>query len=533
MKIIPPVMPITHRRLVHALALISALLLLGACSSLRGHFGKHTSSAIAPPPATPTALYVESRLAGHGEQSGFRLLIDNNDALMSRVALADHATHSIDLQYYIYDNDETGRLITQRLLAAADRGARVRLLVDDLDSGEAEHMLEVLNSHPNIHVRLFNPFNTRNPSLLSKAAQFVLDGRRLNRRMHNKSFIVDNTVAVVGGRNIGNAYFQDGDNAHFRDLDVIAIGAVVSQASRAFDAYWNDAASFPITAFESTHATPQDLDHLRTTLERGTRSLVPSGYAQALPDALPGGAGVERPGQWLWGDAELVADEPEKIATSRHDPNLRIGPKLRQTIDTAQHEVLLISAYFVPGGGDTRYFTALARRGVKVKVLTNSLAATDEPMVHAGYAGYRRRLLDAGIELHELRPLVPKQPSAHGTSSGVSLHAKAIVVDRRYVFIGSMNMDLRSKLLNTEMGVIADSPALAAATAEFFDRATTPVNAYQVVLQKGEHTAFRHMRWTAADPEGKPLSWNHEPDVPLGRRLEVDLLRLLPIDGLL
>ncbi|MEP7042955.1 MAG: phospholipase D family protein [Dokdonella sp.] len=511
------------------LVMYAALLLLVACSSLRTDYVKRPSVALAAPTATPTTRYVESRLASHGDQSGFRLLVDNSDALMSRVTLADHATHSIDLQYYIFDNDATGRLVMQRLLAAADRGVRVRLLVDDLDVDDAAPMLDALDAHANIEVRLFNPFNTRSPSMLSKAGQFLLDFRRLNRRMHNKAFIVDNSVSIVGGRNIGDAYFSDGDNAHFRDLDVIAIGPVVAETSRAFDAYWNDEAAVPVTAF----STPQALAQLRPQLDKSARALARSDYAAALTGSLPGGAGVERPGQWLWGDAAMVADEPEKIELGRHDPRLRIGPQVKATIDKAEREVLLISPYFVPTDDGLRYLTTLTQRGVKVKVLTNSLAATDEPMVHAGYARHRRDLLRGGIELHELRPLVPQQPSAHGRSSGVSLHAKAIVVDRRYVFVGSMNMDLRSKLLNTEMGVIVDSPALAEAAGGFFDEAIRPDNAFQVVLRRTASGRVSGLQWQSDDKGGQPHVDDHEPGVSALRRFEVDLLRVLPIDGML
>ena len=509
------------------------LLCLVACSSLRTDYVKRRSVALPPSAAAPTVHYADARVAAHGDQSGFRLLADNNDALMSRVTLADHATRSIDLQYYIFDNDATGRLMMQRLLAAADRGVRVRLLVDDLDVDDAGPMFDALDAHANIEVRLFNPFNTRSPSLLSKAGQFLLDFRRLNRRMHNKAFIVDNAAAIIGGRNIGDAYFSNGDNAHFRDLDVIAIGPVVTGASRSFDAYWNDEAAIPVTAFETTQATPEALVQARRQLDTSARALAQSDYAAALTGALPGGEGVDRPGQWLWGDAVTVADEPEKIEVGRHDPRLRIGPQVKATIDKAEHEVLLISPYFIPSDDGVRFLASLTQRGVKVKVLTNSLAATDEPMVHAGYAHRRRDLLRGGIELHELQPLVPQQPSAHGTSSGVSLHAKAIVVDRRYVFVGSMNMDLRSKLLNTEMGVIVDSPALAEAAAQYFDEAIKPNNAFQVVLGKSASGRETGLQWHSVDGDGKPRIENHEPEVSAMRRFEVNLFRLLPIDGLL
>jgi len=516
------------------IALAFGVLALGACSSLRTHYVKQPSTALPPPTDTPSARYIRSELDQHHEKSGFRLLTRSTNALMSRIALADHAQHSIDLQYYIYDDDATGRLVTQRLLAAADRGVRVRLLLDDINVSEGIDMLDALNAHPNIEVRLFNPFHTRNPSTLSKAAQFLLDAQRLNRRMHNKSFIVDNNVAIVGGRNIGDAYFDAGNDTNFRDLDLIAIGPVVKQASHAFDEYWNSDAAYPVTAFPSEHASHYDLAQLRVDLAREARTFAQSDYAQSTLVELPYGPSADRPGEWFWGPAMLVADQPEKIEATEDQPRLRIGPQIKTMTDQAQKEILLISPYFIPGDAYTRYLTNIATRGVAVKVLTNSLASNDEPAVHSGYSRYRRALLEGGVQLYELRPAVGKnqRETTPGRSSGVSLHAKAIVVDRQLVFIGSMNMDERSKLLNTEMGIIVDSPPLADAVTQFFTTATLPTNAYHVVLVgKGSPYAGK-MQWQASD-NGKPVVYSHDPGTTVGQRLKVKLFKLLPIEGLL
>jgi cardiolipin synthase C len=509
--------------------LMAAAVLLPACSSLRTSYVKPYSAAFQPPKGTETARYVAYTTADHANESGFRLLSNNSDAMMSRIALADKAAKSIDLQYYIFDADATGKLIAQRLLAAADRGARVRLLVDDLDAGDAEHLLDALDAHPNIEVRLFNPFHTRNPSVFSKMAQFIIDGPRLNRRMHNKSFIVDNTVAIVGGRNIGDAYFEGGSTQHFRDLDVIAIGPVVKETSRAFDIYWNDEASVPVKAFDSTKADGNDVDAWRARLQSEARPLSQSDYASVLLDALPGGRNVDQPGQWAWGPARVVADDPQKVDDEKDDPSLLLQPKLDRMIGSAKKEIILMSAYFVPGEEDAKYFTSLAQRGVKVRVLTNSLVATDEPLVHAGYVRYRRELIAGGVEVYELRPQIPNQRPSLGASSGVSLHAKCIIVDRKLIFIGSMNMDQRSKLLNTEMGIVAASPDLAESAAEYFERAVRPRNAYHVTLES-KHGS---LQWQTTDEQGNPQVWEHEPEASMARRLEVSLLRALPIDGLL
>jgi cardiolipin synthase C len=523
------------RVLLRRAAIVLALVALAACSTLRPDYVKHPSTAKPPATGTPSANYVHAESGQHPEESGFRLLTISNNALMSRIALADHAKSSIDLQYYIYKNDQTGRLVTEHLLMAADRGVRVRILLDDLSLSDTIDMLDALDTHPNIQIRLFNPFHTREPSFLSKTTQFIFDADRLNRRMHNKSYIVDNNVAIVGGRNIGDDYFDASANTNFRDLDLLAIGPVVADASHAFDEYWNCDAAFPLTAFKGKRDSHYNLAQLRVDLAHDARAFAQSDYAQATLDKLPDGrASADRPGDWFWGTATFVADQPEKIETDKDVPTLRIGPQVKAMIDQSQHEVLLISPYFVPGESGTRYLNGLVARGVGVKVLTNSLASTDEPIVESGYARYRRPLLEGGVDLYELRPAPgAKQPATTGgKSSGVSLHAKGIVVDQHWVFLGSMNMDDRSKLLNTEMGVIVDCPPLAEAVQQFFVTGTEPTNAYHVVLSGNDASHSGKLQWQDTD-NGKTNTFSHDPDATVTRRFEVMLLKPLPLDGML
>lgn len=511
--------------------LIAVLVLLFGCAPLQRDATRQPSTALPPAHDTPSARYVQSEVQTHTGDSGFRLLANSTNALMSRIALADHAAHSIDLQYFIFQNDATGRLVAQRLLTAADRGVRVRMLLDDFALDNEYDLLDALAAHPNIEVRVFNPFPTRAKFLPAKVVQMVLEWRRLNRRMHNKSFIVDNTVAIIGGRNIGDAYFDAADTNNFRDLDVVAIGPVVPAASRSFDAYWNSDAAVPVTTFGMKRDPQRDLSRVREALAHEARAFAESDYAQAAINEFPSGPTADRTGSWFWGSATLVADQPEKIQTSHDEPSLRIGPQIKQIVDASQHEVLVISPYFVPGKTGVHYLSGLAQRGVDTKVLTNSLAATDEPAAHAGYAHYRRDLLSGGVHLYELHPLpgATQTATAYGTSSGVSLHAKSVIVDRHYVFIGSMNMDQRSKLLNTEMGVIVDSPGLAKAVGDFFDRGAA--SAFQVQL-KGGALGHEELVWTAQE-DGTTRTFAHEPGASAHRRVETLLLRLLPIDGLL
>jgi len=510
--------------------LVALFALLG-CSPLQNKADRQPSTALPPAHDTPSARYVQSEVQTHTGDSGFRLLANSTNALMSRIALADHAAHSIDLQYFIFQNDATGRLVAQRLLAAADRGVRVRMLIDDYALKDEYDLLDALDAHANIEVRVFNPFPTRAKLLPAKVVQLALEWRRLNRRMHNKSFIIDNTTAIIGGRNIGDAYFDAADNGNFRDLDVVAIGPVVAEASRTFDAYWNSDAAVPVAASGGKRDPQRDLSRERDALAHEARAFAESDYAQAAITEFPSGPTADRTGSWFWGNATLVADQPEKIQATHDEPSLRIGPRLKQVVDASQHEVLLVSPYFVPGNTGTQYLSDLAQRGIGVKVLTNSLAATDEPAAHAGYSHYRRDLLRGGVQLYELHPLpgATQTPTTYGTSAGVTLHAKAVVVDRHYVFVGSMNMDQRSKLLNTEMGVIVDSPALAKAVGDFFDRGAA--NAFQVQLKDGA-LGHEQLVWIAQE-NGTTRTFEHEPGASAQRRLETLLLRMLPIDGLL
>lgn len=460
--------------------------------------------------------------------SGFRLLSTATNALMSRVALADQATESIELQTFIYNDDATGRLVAERLLAAADRGVRVRLLLDAMESPDP-NLFDSLDAHENIEVKLFNPFRTRDPGTLSALGQMLLEFSRLNRRMHNKSFIVDGRVAIVGGRNIGDEYFDASDAANFRDLDLLAIGPVVGDARRAFDIYWKDDAARPLAEFGSRHRDADGLAELREDLADSVRDFSESDYTAALVAELPSGSSAVRPGKWFWGPAELVADSPDKAELDGDAPGLRIGPRLRQVLDAARSEILWTTPYFVPGDDDVAQLAALAKRGVAVSILTNAIESTDHASVHGAYSERRKPLLGAGVRLFELRarPERPPTVAAEASDGTVALHAKSFVVDRRVVFIGSLNMDQRSLLMNTEMGLLVDHAELAAAVAKYFDIATRPTNAYAVVLDDDGALAW------LSEEDGEPVRHTREPNAGVGRRAGAVLARLLPVDHLL
>lgn len=526
----------TARRAASRSLALACLLMVGACATLRTDFPKSPSESLPPKVDTASTRYVQAELDAHGSQSGFRLLVGNQNALMSRIVMIDHARHSIDLQYYIYFNDATGRLVAQRLLAAADRGVRVRVLLDDIDIVKEDALLDALDAHPKIEVRLFNPFRFRERSLLSKAGQFAIEGARLNRRMHNKSFIVDGMQAIIGGRNIGDAYYDIGDDVFFRDLDVLAIGPVVPQIAASFDRYWNSDAAFPVRAWTGEKADHRDLAQERAQLARDAREFSESDYAQALSFELPDGPSAERKGPWLWGDAAVVVDDPDKVDPDEDREAAHIDRTLRRVLDAAQHSILIVSPYLIPGEDGEALLVAIAARGVRIRALTNSLAATDEAAVHSGYARYRKPLLEAGVDLYEFRPVSEgsNTPNAHGTSSGVSLHSKALVVDGRRVFIGSMNFDPRSRHLNTELGVIVDSPTLGAAIERYFERASAPENAWQAVYEPrpGSTSDRRVLQWIERDGE-RETRHETEPEASAWKRWQVRIARMLPIEGLL
>jgi putative cardiolipin synthase len=512
-------------------ALLAALLLT-ACTGVPTVRDKPVSTAIAPAPVTPGSRYVQAQTAERpADQSGFRLLTLGTNALMSRVALVDQAARSIDLQTFLFADDATGRLLADRLLAAADRGVRVRLLLDVGFAPDDASLFDSLDAHPQIEVRLFNPFASRDPNKLARWAQMLLEFRRLNRRMHNKALVVDNTVAVVGGRNVGDEYF-DAAQDNLRDLDLLAIGPVVPQVSRAFDTYWNDPAALPNSAWGGVDDAAVALQALRPRLKRDARRFAQSDYAQAVLAELPHGATEVRPGEWFWGPATVVADPPRAIDADHDDAGLRIGAQVAQAFDAAASELLLISPYFVPSREERDRFAALERRGVAVRVLTNSLASQNHALAHAGYAQRRRDVLAAGVELFEYkpRPATTGSPTLDDSAGPMTMHAKTFVVDRRYTFVGSLNLDPRSQLLNTEMGIVVDSAPLADAVARYFAAATQPANAYRVEFASPGRGG--PLRWRTQQ-DGQPVVLKHEPEAGLGRRLKVLIGRLLPIDGLL
>lgn len=483
-----------------------------------------------PSPSGVTRLdrLLEPESASHPGQSGALLLPDGLDAFAWRVVSIRAAEHSIDLQTYIWRSDSTGRFLTHELLQAADRGVRVRLLLDDMDARSRDAMLVALNRHPRIEIRLFNPFATRSGTLRTLREIFA-HGSRLNHRMHNKSWIVDARLAIVGGRNVGNEYFAASEVVNFVDLDVLLTGRAVEQAARSFESYWDNVASVPVSRLRRIGRNKYTLDELRRTLQDSTRLAAESAYARRLAEAPQIEAMLRDEHRFIWSQrVTVIADDPRKANRGKETLAAGVLESMIDALSTAQSEVLLISPYFVPGAGGAAALRNLAQRGVSVAVLTNSLAATDVAAVHSGYSRYRQSLLEGGVRLYELKSsIAPNEPDKRMRlgSSRASLHTKAAIVDRQQLFVGSFNLDPRSAELNCEMGAWIESSELAREMLEVFATGTAPANSYTVALN-----ARGRACWIESI-DGQTVQYAKDPNAGRARRAITWLLQLLPIES--
>jgi len=501
--------------------------LFGGCAAaLPALEGRLASSAVTDTSGTRLGQALAAELVAHPGKSGIHALANPRDAFAARAVLAAAADKSLDVQYYIWNNDPAGYLLFEALWQAAERGVRVRLLLDDNNTAGMASTLGALDAHPNIELRLYNPFVQRG----ARALGYLTDFARLNRRMHNKSFTADNQVTVVGGRNIGDEYFGMGSGMVFADMDVLAVGPAVGEVSSAFDLFWNSDSAYPAASlldapdaqsaaelqarFAAVRAQPQSVAYLQAV--RTT---------QVVRDLLAGTLNIE------WARARLVHDDPTKTLDTTKRVDALLFPDLVRAMGQPRKSLDLVSPYFVPGEGGTQALASLAGRGVAVRILTNSLAASDVGVVHAGYAKRRFELLRAGVRLYELKPTageaLPDSRTGMGSGSSSGLHAKTFAVDRERIFVGSFNFDPRSALLNTEMGLVIDSAVLARGLAESFDT-DIPLVAYEVRLTPDGSS----LQWVERGAAGEKV-FDTEPKASLMRRLGVGLMSVLPIEWLL
>ena len=502
------------------MALILTTLSMAGCGGLPEQPARTASRAWPDTGGTPLGQALKPALSAHPGESGFYPLPEGAESFAARIALARAAQKGLDVQYYIFHDDETGRALFAELLAAADRGVRVRLLLDDIHGAGLDETLASVDSHPNIEIRMFNPFVHRRARLLD----FALDYSRVNRRMHNKSMTADGQLTIVGGRNVGNEYFAAHTNVDFSDLDLLAAGPVVAEVEAVFDEYWNSTVAYPITALAPAPKTDR-LPEISAKAAQYIESQRDTEYARRLletPLAQQVGRGNL---QSYWGKATVISDQPTKVTLPPEDSSTHAMTALVKTLGAAQSELLLVSPYFVPRKEGVRWLGDIAKRGVRVRVLTNSFAATDVSAVHAGYAPYRKALLEAGLELYELKPTAgapPVERKTLGGSSRASLHAKTYMVDRRQLFVGSLNLDPRSVLLNTEMGIVVDSEALCARFNQDFDTRLLDV-AWRVTLEGGR------LVWTTREA-GNTITTQSEPGMGPLKRIGQFFLRILPVE---
>ena len=487
---------------------------------------EHADDSRATPPGTESWLdrRIEPLLRAHPEESGFALVADGVEAFALRALSARRAGRSLDIQYYIWKDDLTGRLLVHELVDAAERGVRVRLLLDDLDARAKDFALGALDAHPNIEVRVFNPFASRR-GLAGKLLELVTGFSRINHRMHNKIFIVDNRFAITGGRNIGDEYFAANDHMNFFDLDLVLLGPAVLASSDTFDAYWNSAAVWPLAALKRASVDTKELRALRTRADAELERARSSSYVRSLAgdDALQRVLHHGLPVHWTrhW---QVLADDPlksiQKDCAFERSAVLRA---LDAAMSSARSAVTLVSPYFVPGAAGTESFGKRAGAGLEIVILTNSLAATDVAAVHGGYAKYRRALIASGVRLWELKPDPTSsrlRPSLFG-SSNASLHTKAALFDRRHLFVGSFNLDPRSVTLNCEQGVLVDDAELSCEVADLLTQKMGRDLAWRVQLD-----ARGRLLWS----DGRE-QFHSEPRATLGRRALAFVVGLLPFES--
>ncbi|HKQ13683.1 MAG TPA: phospholipase D family protein [Steroidobacteraceae bacterium] len=501
---------------------ILLLSLLAGCAQLPPRPALPHTTALAPAQTSPLDQLAAPLEANHPGQSAFRLVVEGTEAFVSRVQSARMATRTLDVQSYIWHMDLTGRYFVEELLLAGDRGVRVRVLIDDMDARNENAIFTALSAHPNIEVRTFNPFASRHGALRF-IAEATTSFERINRRMHNKSWIADNRIAVVGGRNVGDEYFGASEDVNFVDLDFAMVGPVVREASASFDRYWNSPAAYPIETLDPDAVTEAALTRLREELRSHVAQAEESRYAQALrkDDAIKRMVGGEWPMQWT-DNYRFVSDDPLKVTMKKRDAQTtHVGATLVPLIAAAQTRLSIISPYFVPGEELTTRFSAAVKDGRQIRILTNSLAANDVAAVHGGYSRHRKDLLEGGVQIWELKPLpgMEDNGSLFG-SSGASLHTKAFAVDGRGLFVGSYNLDPRSTWLNCEQGVFAQSEPLALQLEQIFERQTAGEHAWRVSLDAGK------LRWT----DGRETV-DHEPHASWGRRFQAWLARTLRLDA--
>lgn len=498
------------------IAVVLALFIAG-CATAPLDFPKDYSEAAANTSETYLGTEVAAWMARHPGESGFYPLVAGMDALGARLALIDRADRTIDAQYFLMKPDSAGRLFASKLLEAADRGVRVRLLLDDIFTTVDDKAFKVMNQHANIELRLFNPIGRDGIYYANYLGNFKL----ANRRMHNKSFIVDNQVSIVGGRNIADEYFELLPDAEFRDFDMLAIGPIASDISETFDRFWNHKLAVPMEAFETGGELP-DLAKARANVDQQIIDTNNEIFEKSLSSTLIQDL-LEENSAYFPAQGYVVTDDPEKLLNKVSPEYKVLITEAATLVDEASSEVVVITPYFIPGKGGVKFWRHITDKGVRVVVVTNSLASNNHTPVHSAYARYRHDMIDAGVELYEIRVDSSKLPEGSDKQSydKVTLHTKALTIDRNQLVIGSLNLDPRSIDINTEMGVVIENKAL---TGGLMDRFFLKLPEFTYRVTENENGS---LRWTT-QIDGKEVVEKREPQASAWLRFKAILLRIFP-----
>jgi cardiolipin synthase C len=487
-------------------------------------FPRTVTVALAQPEGTKLGAQVAAASHEHGGSSGFRIITLGIDGLLVRAQMIDSAERTLDLQYFIFRGDVAGNLLVDALHRAAIRGVRVRVLIDDADTQAGDERVLALDGLPNVEIRVFNPFAYRGHAQFARTVEFLFNARRLDYRMHNKLIVADNSVALVGGRNIGDQYFQIDPDSQFADDDVFALGPVASQLSMTFDEYWNSGLAIPAAALRRN--TPPSASPVAADGQLSVQISSGEPYAGMISGRLP----------LVWAPAWVVCDSPHK---KQVEDGARAGRLMSDAVFAAvratRGELLMVTPYFIPDSEESQALQELRQRQVRIRLLTNSLEGSAGGFAHSGYRHFRVALLEEGVELYEARALLGNAKGSGQTArmsrfGNYALHAKLFVFDRQKLFVGSMNFDRRSKHLNTEIGLIIDSPELAEQTATRFAAMVQPQNSYLLSLRKDPAHGSSQISWHSEE-EGKAVDLSREPARSGWQRFKVQLMSQLPLAG--
>jgi putative cardiolipin synthase len=514
---------------------------LTACASLPSDYQTKPSYSNYDTQQTALGKKAAEYISNNPEESVIYVMNEGTDAFFARLSLLESAERTIDVQYYIWHDDLIGKLLFNGIVKAAERGVRVRMLIDDFnltDSNEA--ILYAIDQHKSIEVRLYNPFATRG----FKTADFITSGSRINRRMHNKSFTVDGQFTIVGGRNIGDEYFSANEESNYKDIDVMSIGPLVEKIGKQFDIYWNSKEVYPVKAFEHDTATVKDLERVKKELKLFSKQQKNSKYAFDVEDSfiyqqIMDSSNHKTKARLFKGKVDVLYDDPQKTLNKSEKEVVYLKTLLIPYIEKSTKSFELISPYFVPGEEGSKVLVNLVKKGIKVRVLTNSLSSTDGIMAQSGYARHRIELLEGGVEIYELKTRYKIKASRalrRGAKAKIGLHGKTYIFDRKQVFIGSFNFDQRSANINTEVGVIYHIPELAELISSTVFDINIATAAYKLeLITQIDHDddfdyEFKIPVWIET-VDGKEIRHTKDPKTSGWRRFNEDVFSVLPIES--